>query len=103
MPRPVWISGSELATIWVSRIARNMPAAMATNPTQVLIPTPPADNGAAVIIRLSPPSPRPEDSFLDPDAPGDQQEVEGRKYRRDCNRPESERQYRDLGDHQQII
>src|SRR5215469_1164013 len=103
MPRPVWMSGSELATIWVSRIARNMPTAMATNPTQVLIPTPLADNGAAVIPGLSPPSPRGEDALLDPDAPGDQHEVEGRKYRRDCNRPEDERQRRDLGDHQQII
>src|ERR1700731_1093570 len=90
MPSPVWISGRELATIWVSRIARNMPTAMATNPIQVFIPTPPADNGAAVILGLSPPSPRGEDALLDPDAPGDQYDVEGRKYRRDCNRPESQ-------------
>src|ERR1700730_5457781 len=103
MPSPVWISGRELATIWVSRIARNMPRAMATNPIQVFIPTPPADNGAAVILGLSPPSPRGEDALLDPDAPGDQYDVESRKDRRDCNRPESERQRRDLGDHQQII
>src|SRR6266446_5677210 len=103
MPSPVWISGRELATIWVSRIARNMPTAMATNPIQVLIPTPPADNGAAVILGLSPPSPRGEDALLDPDAPGDQHEVKGRKYCRDCNRPEGERQRRDLGDYQQII
>src|ERR1700726_654659 len=103
MPSPVWTSGRELATIWVSRIARNMPTAMATNPTQVLIPTPPPDNGAAVILGLSPPSPRGEDALLDPDAPGDQYDVEGRKDRRDCNRPKSERQDRDLGNHQQII
>src|SRR5215469_1608159 len=38
MPRPVWISGNELATICVSRIARNIPKAMAKNPTQVLMP-----------------------------------------------------------------
>src|SRR6476660_6657710 len=87
MPSPVWISGRELATIWVSRIARNMPTAMATKPIQVFIPTPP----------------RGEDALLDPDAPGDQYEVEGRKDRRDCNRPKSERQHRDLGNHQQII
>src|SRR5262245_31070253 len=103
MPRPVWMSGRELATIWVSRIARNMPTAMATNPIQVLIPTPPADNGAAVTLGLSPPPPRREHASLAPDAPGDEHQVEGRKHRRDCNRPESERQQRDLADHQQII
>src|SRR4029077_16008860 len=80
-----------------------MPTAIATNPTQALIPTPSADNGAAVILGLSQPTPGGEDALLDPDAAGDQHEVEGRKYRRDCNRPESQRQRRDLGDHQQII
>src|ERR1700730_4028769 len=103
MPSPVWISGRELATIWVSRIARNMPTAMATNPIQVFIPTPPADNGAAVILGLSPPSPRGADAPPEPAAPGDQYDVESRKDRRDCNRPKSERQDRDLGNHQQII
>src|SRR5205809_230043 len=77
MPSPVWMSGSELATIWVSRIAKNIPTAMATNPTQVLIPTPPADNGAAVILGLSPPSPRGEDTERWPDGRGDSGQKKG--------------------------
>ena len=79
MPRPVWISGSELATIWVSRIAMNIPKAMATNPIQVLMPTTPAGVGITVTLGISQPSPRCENALLDPDAPDDQHQVDGRK------------------------
>src|SRR5438045_3148526 len=104
MPRPAWISGRELATIWMSRIAMNIPTAMATNPAHVLTPTPPAaDVRIAAIWAPSQPPPRREDPLLDPDPTGNQREVQGRKNRRDRNRPEGERQRRDFGDHQHVI
>src|SRR6516225_1990520 len=103
MSRPVWISGNELATIWVSRIAMNMPTAMAKNPTQVLIPTMPAGAENPVTPGISQPSPRREDVLLDPDAPEDQHQIEDRKCRSDRDRPERERQQGDLGDYQQVV
>jgi len=57
----------------------NMPKAMARNPAQVLMPTPPAGVGITVTLAISQPSPRYQNALLDPDAPDDQNQVDGRK------------------------
>src|SRR5271166_1772755 len=103
MPKPVWISGRELATIWMSRIAMNIPKAMARNPTQVLIPTTLAGAGNPVTLRISEPAPWCQDALLDPDAPEDQHHVEDRKRHGDRDGPEGERQQGDLHDDQQVV
>src|SRR5215472_16300284 len=103
MPRPAWISGSELATIWMSRIAMNIPKAMATNPIQVLMPTTPAGAGNPVTLGISQPSPWRQNTLLDPDAPHDQHQVDGRKRRGDRDGSKGERQQGDLRDHQQVV
>src|SRR6516165_5401775 len=103
MPRPVWISGKELATICVSRIAMNIPTAMATNPIQVLMPIAPAGVGNLLTFEDSEPSPRRENALLDPDAPDDHHQVHGRKRDRDRDGPKGERQHGDFRDHQQVV
>jgi len=57
----------------------NMPKAMARNPAQVLTPTTLAGVWITVTLAISQPSPGCQNALLDPDAPDDQNQVDGRK------------------------
>src|SRR6516162_5415618 len=103
------MSGSELATICMSRIAMNMPMAMAMKPTQVLMPTT-ALTGVGITIGLDSwriaalnRAARCEHTLLNPDASRDQREVQRGKRRRYRNGSKGQGQYGDLSDHHQVI
>src|SRR5947209_15992972 len=108
MPSPAWISGSELATIWMSRIAINMPMLMAVNPTHLLARAVPSDLGSKATSEIFAPrllhsAARRQNALLDANASSEQRQIERRECRRDRNSAESERQHGDLSGDQQII
>src|ERR1700726_2031430 len=108
MPSPAWISGSELATIWMSRIAMNMPMLMAVNPTHLFAPAEPSglrSKGMRGIFawRLLPRAARRQIALLDANASSDQRQIERRERRGDRDGAKSEGQDGDLSGYQQII
>src|SRR5271163_3235565 len=108
MPSPAWISGSELATIWMSRIAINIPMLMATNPTQAFTPTEPCGLRITVIPRIFASrvlrrAARRQNALLDANASSDQRQVERGERRSYRDGAKSEGQEGDLSGDKLII
>src|SRR5438067_6628132 len=107
MPSPAWISGSELATIWMSRIAMNMPMLMAVNPTHLLAPAEPARiRGKATSGTFAPQvldrAARRQNALLDANASSEQRKIERRERRRDRDGAKSKGQHGDISGDKQI-
>src|ERR1700722_16938966 len=108
MPSPAWISGNELATIWMSRIAMNMPMLIAVNPTHLLAPAVPSGLRSKAMSgifasRLLHSAARRQNALLDAHASSEQRQIEHREGRGDRDRAKSKGQHGDLSGDQQII
>src|SRR5260370_41071536 len=108
MASPGWIWGNELATIWMWRIAMNVPMLMAVNPTRLLAPAMPSGLRSKAMSgifasRLLHSASRRQNALLDANASSEQRQIEYRERRRDRDGAKSEGQHGDLSGDQPII